>query len=135
PNQLSYNTNACLAFVAALQAQGISVSGGAFGRSGFSPPGTLLYTYYSTNLTFSSKPLRLDIACYPMLKVSHNVMADALCRHLGYKLGGTDSFAAGATQVLRWLKNTAGVNTNAIVMNDGSGLSHGNRFSARQTIS
>jgi len=133
-SQSSYNTNAAIAFLAALQAQGITVSGSAFGQTGFAPPGTLFYTYYSTNLTYNSKPLRLDIVCFPMLKVSHNVMADALCRHLGYKLGGVDSFAAGATQVLRWMNNTAGVSTNAIVMNDGSGLSHGNRFSARQTV-
>jgi D-alanyl-D-alanine carboxypeptidase len=134
-NQLGYNTSASTAFLAALQAQGIAVSGSALGQTGFSAPGTLFYTYYSTNLTYGGKPLRLDIACIPMLKVSHNVMADALCRHLGYKLGGVDSFAAGATQVLRWMNNTAGVSTNVIVMNDGSGLSHGNRFSARQTVS
>jgi D-alanyl-D-alanine carboxypeptidase len=134
-NQLGYNRVASTNFVAALQAQGLTISGIPVGQTGFNAPGALFYTYYSTNLTYSSKPLRLDIACIPLLKVSHNVMADALCRHLGYKFGGVDSFAAGATQVLRWMNNTAGVSTNAIVMNDGSGLSHGNHFSARQTVS
>jgi D-alanyl-D-alanine carboxypeptidase len=134
-NQLTYNASAASGFLAALQAQAITVSGTTAGQTGFNPPGTLFSTYYSTNLTYTSKPLRLDIACIPMLKESHNVMADALCRHLGWKLGGTDSFAAGATQVLRWMTNSAGVSTNGIVMNDGSGLSHGNRFSARQTVS
>jgi len=134
-NQLGYNRVASTNFVAALQAQGLTISGIPVGQTGFNAPGALFYTYYSTNLTYSGKPLRLDIACIPLLKVSHNVMADALCRHLGYKFGGVDSFAAGATQVLRWMNNTAGVSTNAIVMNDGSGLSHGNRFSARQTVS
>ena len=134
-NQLTYNNGAAAGLLAALQAQGITVSGSALGQTGFSPPGTLLYTYYSTNLTFNSKPLRLDIASIPMLKESHNVMADALCRHIGYKLTGTDSFAAGTLQVLRWLTNTAGIATNGMVMNDGSGLSHGNRFSARQIVS
>jgi D-alanyl-D-alanine carboxypeptidase len=134
-NQQPYNAVAATNFLAALQAQGISAPGVTAGLTGFNPPGTLLYTYYSTNLTFNSKPLRLDIACLPMLKESHNVMADALCRHLGYKLGGTDSFAAGALQVLRWMNNTAGIATNGIVMNDGSGLSHGNRFTARETVS
>jgi len=134
-NQLTYNNGAAAGFLAALQAQGITVSGSAQGQTGFSTPGTLLYTYYSTNLTFSSKPLRLDVACIPMLKESHNVMADALCRHIGYKLTGTDSFAAGALQVLRWLNNTAGISTNGMVMSDGSGLSHANRFSARQIVS
>ncbi len=134
-NQLGYNRTAATNFVAALQAQGITVSGIPVGQIGFSPPGTLLYTYYSTNLTYGGKPLRLDIACNPMLKVSHNVMADALCRHLGYKIGGTDSFAAGALQVLRWMNNSAAVPTNGIVMQDGSGLSHNNRFTARETVS
>lgn len=134
-NQLTYNSGAASGFLAALQAQAITVSGTTAGQIGFNPPGTLLYTYYSTNLTYNSQPLRLEILSIPMLKVSHNVMADALCRHLGWKLGGTDSFAAGTTQVLRWMTNSAHASTNGIVMNDGSGLSHGNQFSARQTVS
>ena len=134
-NQLGYNKVAATNFVLALNAQGINVAGGPMGQTGFTPPGSLSYTYYSTNLTYSSKPLRLDVACNPMLKVSHNVMADGLCRHLGYKLGGTDSFAAGALQVLRWMNNSAGVPTNGIVMNDGSGLSHADSFTAREEVS
>ncbi len=134
-NQLGYNKVAATNFVAALNAQGITVAGIPMGQTGFTSPGSLFYTYYSTNLTYSAKPLRLDIACNPMLKVSHNVMADGLCRHLGYKIGGTDSFAAGALQVLRWMNNSAGVPTNGIVMNDGSGLSHGNSFTAREAVS
>lgn len=135
PNQLAYNASAATAFLAALNAQGITVSGSALGQTGFSPPGTLFHTHYSTNLTYGGQPLRLDVACIPLMKPSHNVMADALLRHLGWKLSGTDSFAAGAARVLPWLRNTAGLITNGIVMNDGSGLSHGNRFSARQTVS
>src|SRR5262249_12283570 len=73
-NQLTYNTSASAAFLTALQAQAIAVSGSALGQTGFSAPGTLFYTYYSTNLTHGGKPLRLEIACIPMLKVSHNVM-------------------------------------------------------------
>ena len=133
-NQLGYNASAATAFVAALNAQGISVAGSAAGQTGFSPPGTLFYTYYSTNLTYGGKPLRLDVACTPLMKVSHNVMADGLLRHLGWKLGTGDSFAAGAAKVLPWLASPAGLTTNGIVMNDGSGLSSGNRFSARQTV-
>ena len=129
------NSNAATAFVAALAAQGITVSGTAVGQTGFSPPGVLYYTHLSSDLTYGGKPLRLDIACNPMLKVSHNVMADGLCRHLGWKLSGTDSYTAGAGQVVPWLKNAAGLSTNGIVMNDGSGLSHGNSFSARQCVS
>lgn len=133
-NQLSYNAAAATAFAAALTNQGITISGSAVGQTGFSAPGTLFHTHYSTNLTYGGKPLRLDVACIPLMKVSHNVMADALLRHVGWKLTGTDSFAAGRNQVLPWLRNVAGLTTNGIVMNDGSGLSHGNRFSARQTV-
>ena len=129
------NANAATAFLAALQAQGITVSGTALGQTGFTPPGTLLYTHHSSDLTYGGKPLRLDVACIPMLKESHNVMADTLCRHLGWKLGTGDSYSAGATQVLRWINSSTGISTNGMVMNDGSGLSHGNRFSARQCVS
>ncbi len=62
-NQASYNLEGATAFKAALQAQGITVTGSALGKSGFSAPGTLIYTYRSTNLTYRSSPLRLDIAC------------------------------------------------------------------------
>lgn len=128
------NAVAATNFVAALAAQGITVSGIPAGVTGFSPPGTLLHTYYSTNSAYGGKPLRLDVACIPLLKVSHNVMADVLLRHLGWKLGGTDSYTAGRNQVVPWLRAAAGLNTNGIAMYDGSGLSWNNRFSARQTI-
>lgn len=131
----SHNGSAATAFLAALQAQGITVTGTAAGQSGFTPPGNLFYTYHSTNLTYGGQPLRLDVACIPLMRVSHNVMADQLLRHIGYKLSGTDSFSAGRSRVLPWLQNTAGVSTNGIVMNDGSGLSWNNRFSAQQMIS
>jgi D-alanyl-D-alanine carboxypeptidase len=129
------NANAAAAFVAALQAQGITVSGSALGQTGFSPPGTLYYTHLSSDLTYGGKPLRLDIACIPLLKPSHNVMADGLCRHLGWKLGTGDSYSAGAKQVLQWINSATGISTNGMILNDGSGLSHGNRVSARQSVS
>jgi D-alanyl-D-alanine carboxypeptidase len=130
----SKNAAAAAAFMAALQAQGIVVSGSAVGQTSFTAPGTLFYTHRSSDLTYQGRPLCLGVACIPLLKVSHNVMADLLCRHLGWKLGADDSYAAGTTQVLGWLSQVPGVRTNGMVMNDGSGLSRGNRFSARQCI-
>ncbi len=129
-----YNGEAAAAFQAALIAQGITVSGTTSGQSGFAPPGGLFYTHKSSDLTYGGKPLRLDVACIPLLKVSHNVMADELLRHIGFKLSGIDSYSAGANKVLPWLASAAGVATAGIVMQDGSGLSHNNRFSARQTV-
>ena len=130
----SKNAAAAAAFMAALRARGIVVSGHAAGQPGFSAPGRLLYTHHSSDLAYRGRPLRLGVACIPLLKVSHNVMADLLCRHLGWKFGAGDSYAAGAAQVLRWLDHGAGIRTNGMVMNDGSGLSRGNRFSARQCV-
>ena len=130
----SKNAAAAAAFIAALRARGIIVSGNAEGQTGFTAPGTLLYTHHSSDLTYQGRPLRLGVACIPLLKVSHNVMADLLCRHLGWKLGADDSYAAGTTQVLGWLSQVPCLHTNGMVINDGSGLSRGNRFSARQCI-
>jgi D-alanyl-D-alanine carboxypeptidase len=127
-----YNAETAGAILGALQAQGISVSGSALGQIGFHPSGSLFYTHKSSDLTYGGKPLTLDVACIPLAKVSHNVMADELLRHLGYKLNDVDSFDAGSALVFDWLQNIAGISTNGMVMSDGSGLSHGNRFSAQQ---
>ena len=119
----SKNATAAAAFIAALRACGIVVSGTNVGQTGFTAPGTLLYTHHSSDLAYQGKPLSLSTTCIPLLKVSHNVMADLLCRHLGWKLGAEDSYSAGAPKVLDWLDHMAGIRTNGIVMNDGSGLS------------
>ncbi|MGZ4973404.1 MAG: D-alanyl-D-alanine carboxypeptidase, partial [Limisphaerales bacterium] len=131
-NQASYNLEGATAFKAALQAQGITVTGSALGKSGFSVPGTLIYTYRSTNLTYRSSPLRLDIACIRLGKVSHNVMADLLMRHISYELTGNDNFTSGAAKVLGWVHDSVGIATNDMVMLDGSGLSHSDRVSAKE---
>ncbi len=129
------NSNAASVFIGALQAQGITVSGVAAGVVGFSPPGTLIYTHHSSDLTYGGKPLRLDVACIPLLKPSQNVMADGLCRHLGWKLGTGDSYSQGSLQVRRWVNSATGINTNGMIFSDGSGLSHNNRVTARQCVS
>src|SRR5699024_6259747 len=101
---------------------------------GFSAPGTLIYTYHSTSLTYGSQPLRLDVACIPMGKVSHNVMADLLMRHISYELTGNDDFTSGANKVMGWIHNTVGLATNDMVILDGSGLSHSDRVSAKEEV-
>ena len=133
-NQARYNAEAATNFVAALNAQGITVSGSPLGQTGFKPPGTLIYTYKSSDLTYGGKPLRLDVACIALAKNSANPMADELLRHIGYIKATNDSFSAGATQVFNWLNSTVGLSTSGMVMNDGSGLSSGNRFSAREIV-
>ncbi|MGZ5530066.1 MAG: D-alanyl-D-alanine carboxypeptidase, partial [Limisphaerales bacterium] len=135
-NQATYNAEGATAFVAALNAQGITVSGSALGKTGFTAPGTLIYTHKSSDLNYPSngKPLRLDVACIALAKPSQNAMADELLRHIGYKMSGTDSFSAGKTQVFNWLSSTVGLSTSDMVMNDGSGLSSANRFSAHEIV-
>ncbi len=133
-NQVNYNASGATALVAALQAQGITVTGKGLGQTGFHPPGKLLYTYQSTNLTYHGSPLTLDVACIAMGKVSHNVMADLLLRHIGYERNGTDSYEAGQKQVLKWFSSKVKLKTGDMVMKDGSGLSRDDRFSAREIV-
>ena len=92
------------------------------GQGGFTAPGSLFYTYQSTNLFFNGEPLNLQTACIPLLKHSENVMADGLLRHVGYRTRGEDSYSAGAAAVGDWLSGAAKVNTNALSIRDGSGF-------------
>ena len=128
------NAEAATAFRAALIAAGVSVGGSSGGRTGFNPPGALLLTHRSGDMTFEGKPLRLDVACIPLNRVSHNCMTDLLMAHIGWELTGQDSIAAGIPLAIEWMRDVAGVDTTAMVLNDGSGLSRENRATARQTL-
>jgi D-alanyl-D-alanine carboxypeptidase len=116
------NSTAASQFKAALQAKGMNVKAKASGSTGYTPAGTLFTSYQS---------LALERACVPLMKKSVNVYADVLCRHIGYKLSGTDTLAAGDSIILGWLP-TIGISTTGMVLQDGSGLSHNNRVSATQ---
>ena len=105
------------------------------GRAGFAAPGSLFYTYQSTNLLFNGQPLNLQTACIPLLKHSENVMADGLLRHVGFRIRDEDSYSAGAIAVSGWLSATAKVNTNAQIIMDGSGLSREDNCTALQVLS
>ena len=129
------NQTTANAFRDALEAAGITVQGSAIGRSGFNAPGELFYTHQSDSLSAWGGPLRLEYACIPLNRISHNPMAEALLFHLGWKLGNGDSLSAGGDVVIDWLDEVVGVpDTGSIVMQDGSGLSWNNRVSARQTL-
>jgi D-alanyl-D-alanine carboxypeptidase len=135
-SQPEYNRRAAIAFRQALSASGIQVSTNApSGRAGFFAPGILFYTHQSSDMLFKGQRLNLQTACIPLLKDSENVMADGLLRHVGYRTRGDDSYQAGAMAVGRWLSGTAKVNTNALSMKDGSGLSREDACSAAQLIS
>lgn len=133
-------------FRTSLSQAGITVSGSAVGRTGFSAPGTLYHTHLSTELLYDNEetnhagldemPLTLATACIDLNRVSHNAMADALLMHIGYKISGSSTLDAGAAAALDWLENSAGIDTQDITYGDGSGLARGadsrpgNQFSA-----
>jgi PBP4 family serine-type D-alanyl-D-alanine carboxypeptidase len=135
-NQPQYNRQAAVAFKDALSVSGIVVStNAALGQAGFVAPGSLFYTHQSSDLLFNGQPLNLQTACIPLLKHSENVMADGLLRHVGFRTRGEDSYSAGAAATGDWLSGTAKVNTNALSLNDGSGLSREDAVSATQVVS
>src|SRR5690606_24765904 len=56
-----------------------------------------------------------------------------LLRHVGFLDGGGSSYGAGETAVVDLLEELE-VNVQNLALNDGSGLSHDNRVSARQVV-
>ena len=68
-----------------------------------------------------------------MLLVSDNTEAEVLAHHAGLELLGDATFAGGALATLQELEGL-GVDTRGLVLNDGSGLSRGNRISPLQLL-
>lgn len=64
-------------------------------------------------------------------KESDNGVADHLSKFLGATRGGEGSFAGGQRAVKDWLEHVVGTPVDGVVLRDGSGLSAGNRISAR----
>ena len=117
-------TNVATVFKSALVDRGIAVEGVAEGEDGFSITGELYTSWQS---------VPLEEACKPLNTYSVNVFADLLLKHIGWKLAGTNSYAAGAMVVTNWLQSID-FDTSNIAMRDGSGLSRSNKFSAAQTL-
>jgi D-alanyl-D-alanine carboxypeptidase len=79
------------------------------------------------------RSLPLDVGCSPLNRISHNEFADILSRHLGWVAAGDSSYDGGEAQVIGLLE-TSGADVSEMVLNDGSGLSHGNRVAARHVV-
>jgi D-alanyl-D-alanine carboxypeptidase len=109
----------------ALTAAGIS-RGGIASSSAMTAPGGAVEL-------LAHAPLTLAVGSSPLNTDSNNEFADLLVRHIGWKIEGESSTAAGTRAVLEWLAST-GVPSEGIVFHDGSGLSHDNRTSARSTV-
>ena len=110
---------------AALGAAGITIDGGVTSSASLSPPD-------GAQVLVEHAPISLSVVESPLLVHSNNEMADMLIRHLGWEVQGDSSAAAGDRAVLDWL-GSIGVDTTGISLNDGSGLSHGNKVSATST--
>ncbi len=68
-----------------------------------------------------------------MLLVSDNTEADILAHHVGREVLEAPTFAGGARATLEVLADL-GIDTEGLVLNDGSGLSRDNRISPRQLV-
>ncbi|GAA1684006.1 D-alanyl-D-alanine carboxypeptidase/D-alanyl-D-alanine endopeptidase [Fodinicola feengrottensis] len=106
-------------FRAALAKHGVSVTGQT--AHGTAAAGSKVLA------TKQSAPLS-DILT-PYLKLSNNGIADILTKTIGKRVSGTGSWAAGTAAIKQHI-TALGVNTTALSLYDGSGLSDDDRASA-----
>jgi len=71
-----------------------------------------------------------EVSQHAINTYSHNEMADLELRHLGWTFRDESSFSAGAEVVYEALEDL-GLSTEELHFEDGSGLSHNNRVTAR----
>ncbi len=105
----------------ALDLYGIDVSTSSTGSSLSAPGGPLLAERFSPPL---------HVADHPLNVYSHNDFADLHARHNGFELWSDSSYGGGEAAALDWLDGL-GIDTTDLELNDGSGLSHDNRVTAR----
>ena len=113
------------AVAAAFSAAGVPV-GGVAGATALEPPA-------GSVKILERAPITLGVGVSPLNTDSNNEFADILIRHIGWNVDGTSSTGAGTAAVMDWL-GSAGIPTEGLSLNDGSGLSHSNRVSARSTV-
>jgi len=89
------------------------------------PPGGL----DSVVARFQSPPL--VVGNTPLNRLSHNEFADVLARYVADELGGSPDAATWRDEIGSWAASFGA----EVVLNDGSGLSHDNRVSARGIVS
>jgi D-alanyl-D-alanine carboxypeptidase len=111
-------------FVSALGARGISTTGTSTSASFDAPAGMPAVQWRSPPIAVGSVQLNSS---------SNNEFADTLVRHLGWAMVGTSSYETGTGEVVDFL-GSIGSETTGVVLNDGSGLSHDNRVSARNLL-
>ena len=122
-----------LFFVASLEAvlesEGIEVAGkprkierGEAGKTGPPEPGPRVVLLRHVSTLAEDLPI--------INKRSQNLHAEILLKAMGARVGGEGSLAGGEKAVRRYLEDRK-IDAGALVVGDGSGLSHANRVSAR----
>lgn len=114
------------AFRAALTSAGITVQGSATTSASVAPPG-------GSTLAVPLPSASLDAIAHAINVPSHNEMADLLMHHLGTRTNGPSTYAGGFAGVESVLDDL-GVAHQGLMLNDGSGLSHNNRVTARHIV-
>ena len=84
-------------------------------------------------IVFAALWAALSVGCAPINVISHNEFADVLVRHVGHELAGDSTYGGGTQSVIDWLASVP-TDTTSVALNDGSGLSHDNRVSARTIV-
>jgi D-alanyl-D-alanine carboxypeptidase/D-alanyl-D-alanine-endopeptidase (penicillin-binding protein 4) len=114
------------AFLQALEAAGIVVDGTATNAAGFEPPAgaTLMLELATAGQGSIAHAINVP---------SHNELADLWLHHLGFASSATSTYAAGFAAIEAEL-DALGVPHPGLLLNDGSGLSHDNRASARHVV-
>ena len=110
---------------AALVARGISVAGPARATT----DSTLYAGARSAPPLVSVRSRRTEDLVFPILNTSQNWFAEMLLKLLGRRFGSAGSWDEGLTVARRFLIDSAGIDSTAFSLSDGSGLSSGNLVS------
>lgn len=108
-------------FQKSLKAEGIQIVGNGGMKTGVTPSGATVIT--------SKKSMPLKELFIPFMKLSNNGHAETLVKEMGKVQKGEGSWDAGLAVMKEKLKQF-GVNTDTVVLRDGSGMSHKNLVSA-----
>jgi D-alanyl-D-alanine carboxypeptidase/D-alanyl-D-alanine-endopeptidase (penicillin-binding protein 4) len=81
----------------------------------------------NSKLIVEQESIPLEELFVPFMKLSNNGIAEILTKTMGQEVHGEGSWEAGLNVVEAYL-TTAGLNTEAIQLRDGSGMSHLNKI-------